>query len=75
MTLHAEEEMDADGLTVFDVESVILTGEIIEQQRDRQSKERKDIVRGHIVSGQETAVVVTKFGPTGKLVILTVYVD
>jgi len=26
MTLHAEEEMDADGLSIFDVESVILTG-------------------------------------------------
>lgn len=27
MTTHAEEEMDNDGLTIFDVESVILTGE------------------------------------------------
>ena len=26
MTLHAEEEMDDDGLSIFDVESVILTG-------------------------------------------------
>jgi hypothetical protein len=26
MTLHAEEEMDNDGLTVYDVESIILTG-------------------------------------------------
>ena len=67
--------MDADGLTIFDVESVILTGEIIEQQRDRQTKERKYIIRGHSLSGEETAVVVSKFGSTGKLVILTVYVD
>ena len=67
--------MDSDGLTIFDVESVILTGEIIEQQRDRQSKERKYIVRGHSVGGEETAVVVSKLGLTGKLVILTVYVD
>jgi hypothetical protein len=29
MSLHADEEMDADGLTIFDVESVILTGKII----------------------------------------------
>ena len=28
MTTHAEEEMDNDSLTIFDVESVILTGEI-----------------------------------------------
>jgi hypothetical protein len=31
MTLYAEEEMDGDGLTIFDVERGILTGEIIEQ--------------------------------------------
>jgi hypothetical protein len=75
MTLHAEDEMDADGLTIFDVETVILTGEIIERQRDRQTKERKYIVRGQTAGGEETAVVVSKFGPTGKLVIVTVYVD
>lgn len=75
MTLHAEEEMDADGLTIFDVGSVILTGEIVDQQRDRESKERKYVVRGHAVDGEETAVVVSKFGRTGKLAILTVYVD
>ena len=28
MSLHAEEEMDADGLTIYDVESVILTGQV-----------------------------------------------
>ena len=26
--LHAEEEMDEDGLSVFDLESAVLTGEI-----------------------------------------------
>ena len=31
LTLHAEDEMDADGLTIFDVESVILTGQITER--------------------------------------------
>ncbi len=36
MTLHAEDEMDADALTIFDVESVILTGQITERQHDRQ---------------------------------------
>jgi len=28
--------MDADGLTIFDVESIILTGQITEHRRDRQ---------------------------------------
>jgi uncharacterized DUF497 family protein len=72
-TLHAEEEMDEDGLTIFDVESVLLTGEIIEQQRDHKSHERKFLIRGEIVDGSRAAFVVCKFGPSDKLVILTVY--
>jgi len=35
MTLHAEEEMNEDGLTIYDVERGILTGEVQERQRDR----------------------------------------
>jgi hypothetical protein len=75
MTLHAEEEMDEDGLSIYDVESVILTGEIFEQQRDRKSRERKYLVRGQTVEGEQIAVVVSKFGPAGKLIILTIYAD
>ena len=75
MTLHAEEEMDHDGLTIYDVESVILTGEIIEQQQDHRSRERRYLVRGQTVDGEQTAVAVSKFGPTSKLIILTVYVE
>lgn len=45
MTTHAEEEMDNDGLTIFDVESVILTGEVVERQRDRRTREPKYLVR------------------------------
>jgi hypothetical protein len=75
ITLHAEEEMDDDELTIYDVESVVLTGALIEQQRDRKSKERKYLVRGQTVAGDVIAIVVSKIGPTGKLVILTVYVE
>jgi hypothetical protein len=32
VTIHAEEEMANDGLTVFDVENGVLTGEILERQ-------------------------------------------
>ncbi len=31
MTLHAEDEMEDDELSIFDIESVILTGEITER--------------------------------------------
>ena len=75
MTTHAEEEMDNDGLTIFDVESVILTGEIVERQRDRRTREPKYLVRGETIAGIRRAVVVGKFGLTDKLVILTVYAD
>lgn len=72
MTLHAEDEMDADGLTIFDIESVILTGHITARQRDRQSDEWKYPVNGQALDG--TAVtVVTKFGATDKLVLITVF--
>jgi hypothetical protein len=34
MTIHAEEEMEDDDLSILDVERAILTGEIIERQQD-----------------------------------------
>ena len=39
VTVHALDEIDDDGLTIFDVERVILTGEITERQRDSKSRE------------------------------------
>jgi hypothetical protein len=68
MTLHAEDEMDADGLTIFDVESVILTGQI----SDRQPDEWKYLVNGQALGGAGVTVV-TKFSATDKLVLITVY--
>ena len=41
MILHAEEEMNNDGLTIYDLESAILTGKIVERQRDRETAELK----------------------------------
>ena len=32
MTTHADEEADADDFSIFDVESAILTGQIVERQ-------------------------------------------
>ena len=72
MTLHAEEEMNDDGLTIFDVERGILTGEIVERQKDQSTSEWKYLVEGQTVKG-DTVVVVNKLSPTGKLVIITVY--
>jgi hypothetical protein len=72
MTLHGEAEMDEDDLTIFDVESVILTGEIFERQKDQTTAEWKYLVKGQTVAGDDASVV-TKLSSTGKLVFITVY--
>ncbi|HMR63839.1 MAG TPA: DUF4258 domain-containing protein [Anaerolineae bacterium] len=72
MTLHAEEEMNDDGLTIFDVERGILTGQVIERQKDHQTGEWKYLVQGQTMADR-VVVVVNKLSPTEKLVIITVY--
>lgn len=72
ITLHADEEMDNDGLSILDVEHVLLTGTIIETQKDRHTSETKYVIKGGTLSKDE-ACVVCKLGMTGKLVIITVY--
>ena len=74
MTLHAEEEMDSDGLSIFDVERAILTGRIVERQKDAETGKWKYLIKGKSVDGTEM-VAVSKLSPTGKLVIITVYVE
>ncbi len=72
MTLHAEEEMEDDNLSIFDIESVVLTGKIIERQKDQINKEWKYLIEGKNIS-IGFAIVVAKLSITGKLVIITVY--
>ena len=72
ITTHADEEADEDGLSVLDLESVILTGAVVERQRDRETGEWKYIVRGQTLDGR-AAFVVAEFGLLGSLYILTVY--
>jgi hypothetical protein len=72
MTVHAEEEMIEDGFTVYDVERGILTGHILERQRDSTSDEPKYRVRGKTIIGDPIELL-AKLSPTGKLVIITVY--
>ena len=75
MTLHADEEMDEDGLHITDVENALLTGRIVRRQTDRRSRERKYLVRGRSADDTQDVVAVVKLGPTDLLVILTVYAD
>ena len=74
MTLHAEEEMDDDELSIFDVECCILTGNITERQKDAVTQEWKYVIEGQSVSSDQVGTV-TKLSPTGKLIIITVYLE
>jgi len=72
MTLHAEEEMNEDGFSIFDVEHCLLTGQIEKRQKDNHWGEWKYRINGKS-TGEENMEVVVKFGTSGKLVIITVY--
>jgi len=72
MTLHAEEEMDNDDLSILDIERCILNGAIIERHKDIQTGEWKYTIIGSSLSNHKVEVI-TKTSLTGKLVIITVY--
>jgi hypothetical protein len=72
MTLHAEQEMADDDLTILDVERAVLEGAIRERQRDHQYRSWKYVIAGPTMGG-ETAEVVARLSVSGKLVIVTVY--
>ncbi|MDE0297137.1 MAG: DUF4258 domain-containing protein [Candidatus Poribacteria bacterium] len=74
MSIHAEEEMNDDGLTIYDIEHVLLNGEIVSRQKDLLTGEWKYLVEDRTL-GSEAVVVVTKLSLTSKLVIITVYVE
>lgn len=72
MTHHAKQEMVNDGLSVFDIEHCILTGEIVNRETDDLTGEWKYCILGTTITGPATEII-AKFGTTGKLVIITVY--
>ena len=74
MTTHADEEADEDGLSILDIESTILTGAIVERQRDRETREWKYVVHGQTLDRRD-AFVDAKFVLVGRLYVLTVYAD
>jgi hypothetical protein len=74
MTIHAEEEMEDDDISILDVEHVILPGEIIERQQDQETGEWKYLIAGNTLA-DDAIIVVAKLALTGTLVIITVYRD
>jgi len=72
VSLHGAEELDDDNLSILDLENILLTGEIVERQRDRQTREVKCVVRGFTLDDRPADALV-KFGPLGNLFIITLY--
>ena len=72
VSLHAAEELEDENLTILDLENILLTGRIVERQRDRKTREVKVVIRGDILDGREAEAVV-KVGVTGTLYVITVY--
>jgi hypothetical protein len=72
LTIHALEEMGEDDVLDEDIENSILTGQIVERQVDRATREQKYVLAGTDCAGEPVNVVL-KMGPTGKVVVITVY--
>lgn len=72
MTLHADEELHADGLTVFGLENAVLTGRVVQRQKDLLIGEWKYLIRGRGLAGA-TVTAATKLSKTGRLVVITVF--
>jgi Domain of unknown function (DUF4258) len=69
---HAADELDDDNLSILDLENIILTGQIVERQRDAQTREVKCVVAGVTLDGSAAETVV-KVGFTGRLIVITAY--
>lgn len=72
VTIHASEELEDDNLSILDFENIVLTGQITERQRDRRTQEVKCVIAGVTLDGAAAEGAV-KIGPTGRLVVITVY--
>ena len=72
VSTHAADELEDDNLSILDLENIVLTGQIVERQRDRTTRETKFAIQGATLEGSAGEVVV-KLGHSGKLVVITVY--
>jgi hypothetical protein len=72
VSLHAAQGLEDEDLTILDLESLLLTGTIVERQEDRQTRETKAIIRGRTLDHRQAEAAV-KVGFTGILFIVTVY--
>ena len=74
VSTHAADELEDDNLSILDLENIVLTGQIIERQRDRTTREAKFVIQGTTLEG-DTGEVVVKVGHNGKLFVITIYLS
>ena len=74
VSIHAADELEDDGLSVLDLESIVLSGRSVERQRDRATRELKVVVRGKALSGVSSCAV-AKVGAARRAVNNTEYVE
>ena len=74
VSTHAADELEDDNLSILDLENIVLTGQIIERQRDRTTREIKFVIQGTTLEGDAGEVVV-KVGHSGKLFVITIYLS
>ena len=74
VSTHAADELEDDNLSILDLENVVLTGQIIERQRDARTREVKYIIAGVTRDGVAAEAVV-KVGFTGNLIVITTYIS
>ena len=72
LTSHAIGEMAADGLTETDVEQSVLSGRIVNRQKDRFGR-RKYAVEGRSGEGRLVRTVCRYSDAGGRIVVITVY--
>ena len=72
VSVHSAEELEDDNLTILDLENIILTGRIVERQKDRETREPKIVIRGRALDRREAEAIV-KVSLTGILYFITVY--
>ncbi len=73
VSTHAAEALEDDALNILDFENIVLTGQIVERQRDPRTREVKCVIAGATIDGTAAHGIV-KVGLGGKLVVVTVYV-
>jgi len=72
VSAHAADELEDDNLSILDLETIILMGQIVKRQRDRKTRETKYVIQGAAL-GAAAGEVVVKLGQGGKLIVITVY--